>query len=196
MLSRHILAISLFSVSAMALADALDISLSNDAAQFQYIASMGHVGQGKSEAHFGVLYNNSNNNSNNVLGDVGLLVMNNGDNASIATFGVGVKVLAATVAKKNTMALALGGQVRLTPTDDQKFGIVGQLYFAPDVVTFGDADRYVETGVRMEYDILPQAAAYLGYRKIKFNVNVLPAPVPSVAMVVDEGVNVGVRIAF
>ena len=192
MLLRHILAISIFSISSSALADALDINLSNDAAQFQYIASMGHVGQGKSEVHMGFLYNNSNN----VLGDVGLLVENNGGNAAIASFGVGVKVVAGTIAKKNTVALALGGQVRLTPTDDKKFGIIGQIYFAPDVVTFGDADRYVETGVRMEYEIMPQAAAYLGYRKIKFNVNVLPSPAPTEGKVVDEGVHVGVRIAF
>ena len=192
MLLRHVLAISLSIISASAFADSLDISLSNDVAQFQYIAPMGHVGQGKSEAHMGFLYNNSNN----VLGDVGLLVMNNGDNAAAASFGVGVKVIAATLEKENTMALALGGQVRLSPSDDKKLGIVGQLYFAPDIVTFGDADRFIETGVRVEYEVMQQAAAYVGYRKIKFNVNTLPAPFPAVGKVLDEGIHVGVRVAF
>ncbi len=188
MLLRHILAISLFTISASAMADALDINLSNDVAQFQYIASTGHVGQGKSEIHMGFLYNNSNN----VLGDAGLLVMNNGDSAAIASFGVGVKVLAATIKKDDAMALALGGQVRLTPSDDRKFGIIGQIYFAPDVVTFGDASRFLQTGVRVEYEIMQQAAAYVGYRKIKFNINTLPA----VGGVIDEGAHVGVRMAF
>lgn len=192
MLLRHIFAISLSAISASALADSLDINLSNKVAQFQYIAPMGNVGQGKSEAHMGLLYNNSNN----VLGDVGLLVMNNGDSASAASFGVGVKVIAATVEKNNTMALALGGQVRLTPVDDKKLGIVGHVYFAPDIVTFGDAERFVETGVRVEYEIMQQAAAYVGYRKTKFNVNILPSPAPAVGVVLDEGVHVGVRISF
>lgn len=192
MLLRHVLAIFISAISASVFADSLDVSLSNDVAQFQYIAPMGHVGQGKSEAHMGFLYNNSNN----VLGDIGLLVMNNGGNTAAVSFGVGIKVVAATIEKNNTMALALGGQARLSPSDDKKLGIIGQLYFAPDVVTFGDADRFIETGVRVEYEIMQQAAAYVGYRKIKFNVNALPAPFPAVGMVLDEGIHAGVRVAF
>ena len=188
MLLRHILVISLSAISASALADALDINLSNDVAQFQYIASTGHVGQGKSEIHMGFLYKNSNN----VLGDAGLLVMNDGDSASIASFGVGVKALAATTKKDDVLALALGGQIRVSPSDDRKLGIVGQIYFAPDVVTSGDASRFLQTGVRVEYEIMQQAAAYVGYRKIKFNINASPA----VGGVMDEGAHVGVKMAF
>ena len=189
---RHIFLLLLSTISTSSLADALDINLSNDVAHFQYLATMGNLGGGKSEGHLGILYNDANSK----LADVGLVVSNTGDSAAIASLGLGIKVIAARIEKMNSLNLAIGGQIHITPADDRKFGIIGQLYYAPDIVTFGDAEQYIETGVRMEYELMPKAAVYIGYRKIEFEVNVLPTPAPSVNVEVDEGVHIGVRIAF
>lgn len=196
MLSRHIFAFLLLFISGSTLADALDVNLSNDVAQFRYIASMGNVGQGKSEMHMGVTFNDSNS----AMGEVGLLVMNAGNAASIASFGVGLTALAARVEmrniagideNRNVAALAIGGQIRLAPAADQKFGVVGQAYLAPDIVTSGDAKRFVQTGVRIEYEVIPQAVAYIGYRKLKFTMDT-----SAQGVVMDEGAHLGVRVAF
>ncbi len=69
-------------------------------------------------------------------------------------------------------------------------GIIGQLYVAPNITTFGDADRYVETNLRVEYEVIPSAAAYIGYRDIQFNLNSGPNAT------VDKGVFIGVRMSF
>ncbi len=183
-----LLAISLLTTSTAVLADAVDINLSDDAARFQYLAPMGDIGQGKSEFHMGFLYNNSNGR----LADAGIMVMNGDGSATGVALGVGVKALAVTMNNNDSMALALGGRVRLSPFADNRLGVVGQIYLAPDIVTFGDADRLVETGVRLEYEILPQTLAYVGYRKIKFGLKAAPAG----DVVVDEGAHIGVRIAF
>ena len=188
MLLRRIFILALSTLSTSVLADAIDINLSNDVAQLQYIAPTGHVGQGKSEFHMGFLYNDSNN----VLGDAGLLVMNNGGDATDLSVGVGAKILVVRIVNNNAVALALGGRVRYAPLSDKRLGLVGQLYFAPDIVTFGDADRYIQTGVDVEYEIMPQAVAYLGYRKIKIGIKT--AFVPDARL--DEGMHLGVRIAF
>ncbi len=192
MLLRHIFLILLSTSSTSSLADALDINLSNDVAHFQYLATMGDVGGGKSEGHLGILYNNANSK----LIDVGLVVSNSGDSAAVASLGLGIKVISSRIEKMNSLNLAIGGLIHISPADDRKFGIIGQLYYAPDIVTFGDAERYIETGVRMEYELMPKAAVYIGYRKIEFDLNVLPTPAPSVNVEVDEGVHIGVRIAF
>ena len=191
MFLRHIFAIGISTLSVSAVADAFDINLSNDVAQFQYIAPMGDVGQGKSEGHAGFLYNDKDN----VLLDAGVLVSNEGDSAALASIGIGIKGVAAKIGKYDTAALALGGQVRITPADDRKFSIVARAYFAPDIVTFGDAEKYFEAIVRVEYNIMQNASAYIGYRKVTFDV-ALPAPHPVTEMDLDEGVHVGVRIAF
>lgn len=192
MLLRPIFFIFLSAISASTFADALDVNLSNDVAHFQYLAKMGNLGEGKSEGHLGILYNDANSK----LLDVGLVVSNAGSSAAVASLGLGVKMIAARVERSSSISLAIGGQVHITPADDRKFGIIGQVYFAPDIVAFGDAERYLETGVRMEYELISKAAVYIGYRKIEFDMNVLPTPAPSVDVDMDEGAHIGVRIAF
>lgn len=192
MLLRPIFFIFLSVISASTFADALDINLSNDTAHFQYLAKMGSLGEGKSEGHVGFLYNDANNK----LVDVGLVVSNAGNSAAIASLGLGVKVIAARIEKSNSMSLAIGGQIHITPADDRKFGIIGQVYSAPDIVAFGDAERYLETSLQMEYELIPKASVYIGYRKIEFDLNISPIAGPSVDVDMDEGGHIGVRIAF
>jgi hypothetical protein len=180
-------------VSTTALADTVDINLRDNSAQFQYISSLGRDPLGKTKFHAGVLYVNRHN----MLGDFGLVVQDElGDNAPGFSVGVGLKGLVAKVTGSNstivnsTSALALGGLVRYSPPDAQRLGIVGEVYLSPNIVTFGDANRYVETNLRAEYEVIPQAVAYVGYRKIKFGINNRPDAI------LDEGVNIGVRISF
>jgi len=179
-------------VSTTALADSVDINLRDTSAQFQYISSLGRDSLGKTKFHMGILYVNRNN----MLGDFGLLVQDElGDNAPGFSVGVGIKGLVAKVTGdsttvSSTSALALGGLVRYSPPATRRLGIVGEVYLSPNIVTFGDANRYIETNVRLEYEIIPQAVAYVGYRKIEFGINNRPYAI------LDEGVNLGVRISF
>lgn len=187
MLLRHIFALSLLTASTTALADVIDINLGDNSAQFQYSSAMGRDSVGKTEFHMGFLYTDQDN----LLGDAGILVKNEvGSNLPGVTVGVGIKGLMATTDNNDAMALALGGQVRFSLPTASRFGIAAQLYLAPKIVTFGDADRYIESGVRLEYEILPQATAYVGYRKIKFGIETGPDAL------LDEGAHIGVKITF
>lgn len=173
--------------SSVALADTIDINLRDSSAQIQYSASMGTNTLGKTQLHAGVIYVDQDN----ILGDLGILVKDEvGGSVPGLSVGMGAKVLAVTVQSRDAMALALGGQVRYSPTDVPRLGVVGQLYFSPNIVTFGDADRFIETGARVEYEVIPQAVAYIGYRKIKFGLEVGPDAT------LDEGFHVGVRMSF
>lgn len=179
--------IALAIVNTPASAGALDINLGDNTAQLQYSSAMGRDSLGKSEFHVGFLFTDQDD----LLGDVGILVKNEvGSGLPGVTVGLGVKGLMATVDDSDALALALGGQVRFSPPSASRFGIAGQFYFAPNIVTFGDADRFIETGLRLEYEVLPQAVAYLGYRKIKFGLETGPDAV------LDEGAHVGVKITF
>jgi hypothetical protein len=199
MLLRRTVAYSLFAASTMAiisttaLADTIDINLRDKSAQFQYKSSLGRDALGKTEFHVGVLYVNTNN----LLSDIGLLVKDElGANVPGVSVGVGIKGVVARVkgnnsTTNNASALALGGLVRYSPPAIQRLGVVGEVYLSPNIVTFGDADRYVETGVRVEYEVIPQAVVYLGYRRIAFGLKA-----QSSYAILDEGVNVGLRISF
>jgi hypothetical protein len=189
MLLRRVVALSLLTLCTTAMADTMDLNLRNSSAQFQYSAAMGRDSLGKTEFHVGALYSDSNN-SNNTYGDFGVEVKDEiGSKAPGFSVGIGIKGLVAHTQGTNESGVAMGGMLRYSPPSISRLGIVGQLYFAPNVTTFGDADRYVETVARLEYDVIPSAAAYIGYRDMYFNFN-------SGDATVDQGAFIGVRMSF
>jgi hypothetical protein len=191
MLLRNIVALSLLTASTAIQADALDFSLRDNSVQLQYFAPMGRDSLGTSELHAGFLYNNNNNNNKSRIFDIGLLVKGAvGESDSGVTAGVGLKGLIASTNVNSALAIALGGQVRVAPPAVPRLGIVGQLYFSPSIVTFRDAERYFEMDVRVEYELISQAAAYLGYRTIKVTLKTKNE------IELDSGVFAGVRMSF
>ncbi|NNM78988.1 MAG: hypothetical protein HKM01_00795 [Gallionella sp.] len=189
MLLRGLVSVSLLAVSATAFADAVDINLNNTSAQLQYKAALGGTNLGKSEFGVGMIYNQNNN----LMGEAGLMVKDDiGGNAPGVSVGVGLKALSARIAtvNANASALALGGMVRYSPPAERRLGFVGQLYVSPNITTFGGASSYLETGARIEYEIIPQAQVYLGYRNISFNLK------NAGTTTFDQGLNIGVRMSF
>jgi len=64
-------------------------------------------------------------------------------------------------------ALALGGFVRYVLPNANRFNIGGYLYYAPDVVSFGDVVEYYDVGARIGYNVVRDADVYLGVRSTK-----------------------------
>ena len=187
MFLRRIFLFFLFVFSTTTLADTIDVNFRDNSAQVQYRAPMGRDTLGKAEFHMGVLYVDKNN----LLGDFGILVRDDvGRNAPGISVGVGLKAVSGKAKNNDASALALGGLVRYSPFADSRFGIIGQFYLSPNIVTFGDADRYLETTARFEYEIIPQASVYLGYRKVKFGLE------QRGDVTLEEGGHLGVRITF
>ena len=187
MLLHRLVALSFLAVSTTAFADSFDINLRDTSAQLQYSAKLGQATLGKSELHLGYLYTSHNNS----YIDLGMLVKDEvSPNAPGLMVGFGVKGLLAKVPAHTSSAVALGGMVRFAPPPVPRLGLVATAYWSPTIMTFGDADRTVETGARVEYEVIPQAAAYIGYRKIKVGLKGLNDAT------VDEGAHIGVRMSF
>lgn len=188
MLLRNIIALILLTVSTTALADNVDINLRDSSVQLQYGSSIGRDSLGTSELHAGILYTNNSDH----FGDFGLLVKETaGSSESGITAGVGLKGVFASMGGTNALALALGGQVHYAFPAASRLGLVGQVYFSPNIVTYGDAERFSEGVVRLEYEVIPQAIAYLGYRRISFSLINF-----NNNAVLDSGLHVGVKISF
>ncbi|HMC13532.1 MAG TPA: YfaZ family outer membrane protein, partial [Gallionellaceae bacterium] len=90
----------------------------------------------------------------------------------------------------NTTAVALDGLVRYSPPTASQLGFAGEYHYAPQILTFGDAVRYAEVDVRIEYELAPQTLVYVGYRRITFGIKNAPA------VVVDNGGLIGFKLAF
>ncbi len=186
---RKILAISLMSVTSVAMADTLDIGLSNTTAQFKYGVASGLAG--KSEVYAELMYNDKNS----VIGGVGLLVANDETKAPGLTIGVGAKAVASTIkelpVRKNTSAVALGVQVRYELPAERRVAFAGEGYYAPEIIAFGDAKHYQQYGARAEFSLAPQMQVYAGYRKTSFS---LKSTGTDVALI--NGPHIGVQLSF
>ncbi|OGI44170.1 MAG: hypothetical protein A2V92_04375 [Candidatus Muproteobacteria bacterium RBG_16_65_31] len=164
-------------------ADAMDINVSDETAQFVYA-----TGYRTAELSFGALYNKT---SKNWLGSASLLAL--GDQSgkgSRSEAGLGAKLYAASADEKDVLALGLGGQFRIFPGDGP-LGVGGSAFYAPGVLNAGDATRFWEADVRVEYEVVKRTAnAYIGYRKIRTKLDNGPE------VDVDKGAHVGIRFSF
>jgi len=186
---RRLVALSLFATSSVAVADPLDVNLSNSAAQFKYSMVSGIAG--KSEVYASLMYNDVNS----IMGEAGLLVLNEEGHVPGLSIGIGAKAVVASVNKvaasrKLASAVALGGQLRFEVPADRRIAFVGEYYFAPKIISFNNADHYYQGALRAEYAISPLTQAYIGYRTTKVFLLNYPDGV------LDNGAHIGVRLSF
>lgn len=180
---RTVLIAAFLTASGTALADSIDISLSNDSAQAIYA-----TGWRTAEFNMGALYIND---QNDWVASVGLLAQGEQQSGgSRIEAGLGGKAYLATVGNDDLLALGLGGQLRVFPNNGI-FGIGGYVFYAPDIVTVMDGKKFWETGVRAEVEIIKKTASlYLGYRKVRADLD------NGAHVVIDKGTHAGVKILF
>lgn len=187
MFLRRFLLISLLAASNTVMADTIDINLRDSSAQLQYSASMGRDTLGKSELHAGVLFSDKDN----FVADLGLLVQDEVNSETpIISAGFGIKALAGRAQASDVAAIAVGALVGVKPFSDPRLNLVGEVYMSPKILSYSEAIRYIETSARVEFEIIPQAVAYIGYRSTRFDL--LNKPMAKI----DDGLHVGLRMMF
>lgn len=169
--------------SAAVWADAIDINLSNDSIEAQYTSYW-------RTADF-ILGAVSNRDTHDWVASAGLLARGTKESTGTRTeVGLGGKVYVVSVGDADIEALGLGGSVRVFPNNGP-IGIGGRLFYAPKVVTGGDADKFLETGVHVDWELIRDTAdIYVGYRKLRAQLD------DGSRVTVDSGGHVGVRIRF
>lgn len=107
--------------------------------------------------------------------------------------GVGGKLLAIDEDNPNVegVALALGGKLRYTWPTYNRVGLGAHIYYAPEVSSGGDVERYFEGALRVEYLILRHANVYLGVRTV-----LIGDDPRGETHDFDSGVFVGLRLSF
>lgn len=145
-------------------AASLDLNLSNKSAQVRYASVIGGTTVGRTEASMGFLYNDD---EIYVL-DMSLLVVDvAGSRTPGLEIGVGPKLYFADGDKGEAVAIGLGGRFRYKIPSLERINFSLEGYYAPDIVSFADAEHMYEVEARTGYEILPSADAYVGYRRIR-----------------------------
>lgn len=114
-------------------------------------------------------------------------------NGRLYKFGAGLRVIGGELeVDENVSALALGfhtlvmlGFAATTPID-----FIFEGWYAPGISSFSDAENYIELSARLQVEIIGQARAYVGFRRLTFETNDFGD------QELDNGVHLGLNITF
>lgn len=164
-------------------ADSLDINLNDDSLEGIYTSNWRTA-----EASFGMLYNDD---KEDWVASAGLLVLGERQDANrVFQGGLGGKLYFASVSNEDVLALGLGGQVRVYPGNGP-IAVSGSLFYAPDIVTMLDGEKFWEASVRAEFEMVKRrASVYVGYREIQADLD------DGRDITVDNGLHAGVKVVF
>jgi hypothetical protein len=163
------------------------VSLSENSAHLKYSLLVGGQSFGRSEFGAGFLFNSNDD----YLAEVALQVIDEaGSKAPGLSVGLGGKFYGASVPSADLLALAIGGFLRYELPGAERFTLGIDAYYAPNIVSFMDAERFWETALRGEFAVLPQASAFLEIRNFGTELD------NGNEIDIGEGARLGLRITF
>jgi len=177
--------LSVSCLPAVALAHEIDISINADAFRTVYAAAVGENGRFEG----GVLHNSDEGE----VFSAGFLVTGNpviGTEKLTAGIGGRLAYLNGKGSDRDGYALGLGGSVRWVVPRYERFAVSAEGYWAPEVISGGDAEEYLDGTVRFGYSITRQADVYLGARYVRADFDNRPSTL------FDTGMNIGFNLRF
>jgi hypothetical protein len=183
---------ALLLASTGAQAQKLDFSLSSESVRLGYAGLIGTTHFGRTELSAGLLFNDDDN----MVLDVGLHSIDVvGSRTPGLEVGVGPRLYYVSLDRPDadTLALALGAHLRYKPAELQRVVFYGSLDYAPSITTAMDAGGLSEFSLRLAYELHASADAYVGYRRIRMDVE---EGADQGNKTVDSGVFLGVRFGF
>jgi hypothetical protein len=107
------------------------------------------------------------------------------------TLDVGPRVYGAllNVENQDIFAIAVGGRLSYLFRQNGATTMSVSAFYAPDIITFGNADNAVDVSIRFETQLTPATRIFLGYRSFEFDL--LDAK-----RKIDDDVHIGFRRRF
>lgn len=158
-------------VTATARAEGLMAMLSGDSARFFYSTQMWGQQSGPLELETGVMFNEQDN----YLLNIGMMLRNDNLDSPVI-LSVGGRGYFAVVKDPDSNgdyqvgALALGMEVLFIPDNMGGLGMGFHYYYAPDILAGADAEGVTEYGLKLDYQLTPQANIFLGYQNIQADI--------------------------
>lgn len=154
-------------LSSAAFAEGISAMLSSDSARFFYSTEMWGQQAGPVELETGIMFNEEDN----YLLNLGMMLRNDSLDSPIV-LSLGGRGYFATVNDDNStedykvVALGLGLEVLFIPDNLNGIGLGFHYFYAPDILAGADAENLVEYGLKLDYQLTPQANIFVGYQAI------------------------------
>ena len=168
---------------------AIQVYISEDALQAQYIRDLDVDELGTTEVKLGVFYNEDRDLL--AIGDLLLPVGEVRDQPHRLEFRVGSRVYGAFLANENedVFGVSVGGEARYFIGQRRSTAVVLSAFYAPDILTFGAADNVADVSLRLETRLNDGTNIFVGYRALEIDV------VP-VDRELDDNLHIGFRRSF
>ncbi|NOR51676.1 MAG: hypothetical protein GQ470_03570 [Gammaproteobacteria bacterium] len=173
----------LLAVSATSWGRSIELDVHDKALGFNYINNESIIIKGMG-VEAGLLLNESTK----PLLHVGINVAGvNKSEQGIFDIAIGGRLYSWQESSSSFTAIALGGGVRFSPL--VRVGLSAHLYVSPDITAFGDSSGMSDLMVRADYQVIPQAFVYLGFRKI--GVSIAGSTID-----LDKNTHIGLKLLF
>ena len=169
-----------------AAADELDLSFNSDAVRLAYVRDLTNPDL---QADFGFL--TESDKGEVIHASLYLTGMaSDGANPLEAAVGGRTAFVDGDGPNQEGIPLALGGFVKYTFADANRFSLRADLWYAPDVLTLNDLEKYEDFSIRLAYNILREADIYVGARYVRGEFD------NGTDVIFDNGAHIGVNIRF
>lgn len=168
----------------------LDLKLADKTAELIYLTESSTFGYGGADVGVGFFYNEADD---WMFSAQAMVTGNSASNETALQFGVGVKLLMASLdlADETVGALGLAVQIRYLIPSSTPVAFLLEGVIAPQVTSFSDAEQYSEYRFAIELEVTPSARAYIGYRNIEIDLEQVNSGIE-----IDDEVHIGVKIEF
>lgn len=147
----------------------LEVVLSDDYIQGTYFPGGGLLGFDNALGHMSVYFSDERD----FVGSVGLMTEPISIFKEGFTLSAGARGYLALLADPNddVFAAAPGvqGRYALPSFQGRALNVAGSLFYAPNILTLGDATDIIDLDVRLEAEILPEIIGMIGIREFRFD---------------------------
>jgi hypothetical protein len=183
-----ILVLLLVPAVTMAQSPSLDIGFNDNSAQLQFNYPLLEDDYGTSLVNARALYNSD---EDTTLGSLGFDFTGEPGNVPGLNLGAGAQLYGGdTHSGQDFIVLGVGTRMGYAPPFLGGFGIDGKIFYGPNIFSFLDAERLLETGLRISYAITPKVKVHLGYQNIRTDFEDYGT------WTIDEGLRLGFEARF
>lgn len=190
-LSRGLIAAALIAATGSASAEVFDANASADSVRIVVSGPLSRLFSNvKGEYDVGGLFGNDDRDDDIWAGHAGVMLTGDaGAQQANVTAGLGARVQYVDAEFDDGGALELGGRVEVRMPGYDRVGVSAYAWYGPEAASFGDLDDVLEYAVALDYEILRDAALYIGYRKLE-------ADFGDAGEAEEDGVHGGIRLKF
>ena len=170
----------------------VELYVGGESLQLSYLSQISLVGSSFQNYNLNLLFTNDRD----IVASAGLMVpgLLSGAFPTWFDFSIGAKgyfSLLSEPAKLDVFTLAPGIDARFTIPTKIPMYIYGSFFYAPEILTFGDADEMFDFTARYEVRVVSSAVIFVGYRLLRYEAKYSGEDVDT-----DDGLHIGVRVTF